>query len=99
MGLSGQEYWSGLPCLPSGDLPDPEIEPMSFVSSALSGEFFITSATWEVLGDPTGGGKGFGQKAGQQRDCPQLHRARELCVCGPKSIVFTSPKGLGSGDF
>ena len=26
MGLSRQEYWSGLPCPPPGDLPDPEIE-------------------------------------------------------------------------
>ena len=23
MGSSRQEYWNGLPCLPSGDLPDP----------------------------------------------------------------------------
>ena len=29
MGCSGQEYWSGLPFSPSGDLPDPGIEPMS----------------------------------------------------------------------
>ena len=29
MGFSGQEYWSGLPFLSSGDLPDPEIEPVS----------------------------------------------------------------------
>ena len=29
MGLSQQEYWSGLPCPPSGDLPDPEIKPAS----------------------------------------------------------------------
>ena len=27
MGFSGQEYWSGLPCFPPGDLPDPGIEP------------------------------------------------------------------------
>ena len=27
MGFSRQEYWSRLPCPPSGDLPDPEIEP------------------------------------------------------------------------
>ena len=27
MGFSGQEYWSGLPCSPPGDLPDPGIEP------------------------------------------------------------------------
>ena len=29
MGLSGQEYWSGLPLPTPGDLPDPVIEPMS----------------------------------------------------------------------
>ena len=29
MGFSKQEYWSGLPCLPPGDLPDPGIEPGS----------------------------------------------------------------------
>ena len=28
-GFSRQEYWSGLPCLPSGDLPDPGMEPRS----------------------------------------------------------------------
>ena len=29
MGFSRQEYWSGLPCPPSGDLPDQGIEPVS----------------------------------------------------------------------
>ena len=29
MGFSRQEYYSGLPCLPPGDLPDPGIEPQS----------------------------------------------------------------------
>ena len=29
MGFSRQEYWSGLPCCPPGDLPDPGIEPRS----------------------------------------------------------------------
>ena len=29
MGFSGQEYWTGLPCLPPGDLPDPGIKPVS----------------------------------------------------------------------
>ena len=28
-GFSRQEYWSGLSCLPSGDLPNPGIEPRS----------------------------------------------------------------------
>ena len=48
MGLSRQEYWSGLPCPPPGDLPDPGIEPASLVSPELAGRFFTTSATWEV---------------------------------------------------
>ena len=29
MGFSRQEYWSGLPCLPPGDLPDPGTKPTS----------------------------------------------------------------------
>ena len=29
MGFSRQEYWSGLPLPPSGDLPDPGTEPGS----------------------------------------------------------------------
>ena len=37
MGFPRQEYWSGLPFPPSGDLPDPETEP---VSPALTGRFF-----------------------------------------------------------
>ena len=35
MGFSSQEYWSGLPCPPPGDLPDPGIEPVSPTSPAL----------------------------------------------------------------
>ena len=35
MGFSRQEYWSGLPCLPTGDLPKPEIKPVSSVSPEL----------------------------------------------------------------
>ena len=48
MGFSRQEYWSGLPCPPPGDLPDPEIELTSLTSSALIGEFFTISAIWEA---------------------------------------------------
>ena len=48
MGFSRQEYWSGLPCPPPEDLPDPGIEPISLTSPALSGGFFISSATWEA---------------------------------------------------
>ena len=48
MAFSKQEYWSGLPCLPPGDHPDPGIEPESLTSPALASGFFTTSATWEA---------------------------------------------------
>ena len=34
MGFSRQEYWSGLPCPPPGDLPQPGIESASLTASA-----------------------------------------------------------------
>ena len=40
MGFSRQGYWSGSPCPPPGDLPDPGIEPLSLMSPALAGGFF-----------------------------------------------------------
>ena len=48
MGFSRQEYWSGMPCPPPGDLPNPGIEPMSLMSPELAGRFFTTSTTWET---------------------------------------------------
>ena len=48
MEFSRQEYWSGLPCPPPGDLPHPGIKITSLMSLALKGRFFITSATWEA---------------------------------------------------
>ena len=50
MGFSRQEYWSGLPCPPPGDLLDPGVEPTTLMSPALAGRFFTTSATWEAQG-------------------------------------------------
>ena len=40
--FSRQESWSGLPFPPPGDLPDPEIEPMSPMSPAFTGSFCTT---------------------------------------------------------
>ena len=48
MGISRQEYWSGLSCPLPGDLPNPGTEPISVISPALAGGFFTTSATWEA---------------------------------------------------
>ena len=47
MEFSGQEYWSRLPFPPPGDFPNPGIEPASLLSTAWTGRFFTTSATWE----------------------------------------------------
>jgi len=48
MGFSRQEYWSGWPCPPPGDLPHPGIEPLSLMSPASADRFFSSSTTWEV---------------------------------------------------
>ena len=48
IGFSRQEYWSGLPCPPPGDLPNLGIELASVTSPALAGMFFTTRTTWEV---------------------------------------------------
>ena len=50
MEFSRQDYWSGLPFPPPGDLPKPEVKPASLASPALAGELFISCTTWEVLG-------------------------------------------------
>ena len=44
-GISQQEYWTGLPFSPPGDLPDPGSQPKS---PALADGFFTTSATWKA---------------------------------------------------
>ena len=48
MGLSKQEYWSGLPCPPPRDLPNTGIEPASLKPPALAGRLYTTSVTWEA---------------------------------------------------
>ena len=47
-GIIQEEYWSGLPCPPPGDLPNPGIESMSITSPALAGGFFTTSTIWKA---------------------------------------------------
>ena len=49
IGFSRQEYWSGLPFPPPGDLLDPGIEAASRMSPALVGVFFTTTTTWDAL--------------------------------------------------
>ena len=47
-GFPRQEYWSGLPFPSSGDLPDPEIKPMS---PALAGGFFTNEPPGKPIRD------------------------------------------------
>ena len=48
-GILQAEYWSGLPCPPPGELPNPGIEPTSRMSAALAEGWFTSNATWEAL--------------------------------------------------
>ena len=43
-----QEYQSGLPFPPPGDLPNPGIKPASFTFPALASRFFTSNARWEA---------------------------------------------------
>ena len=80
MGFSKQEYWSGLPCPPPEDLPDPKIKLMSLMSPALAGGFFTTNATWEAL-------KLLLSKAPKQHTGLNNH----VGVVWPGPLVFMSP--------
>ena len=46
MEFSRKEYWSGLPCPPAGDLPDPGIEPRSPALQAVS---LPTELSWKPV--------------------------------------------------
>ena len=47
MGFSRQEHWSGLPCPPPGDPPNPGIEPASLIS-CIGIKLCTVSAAWEA---------------------------------------------------
>ena len=49
MGFSRQEYWSGLPCPPPGDLRDPGIKPMSPASPALQADSLLSEPPGKPL--------------------------------------------------
>ena len=50
IGFPRQEYWSGLPFPPPGDLPNPGMELAFPVTPALVGRFSYLWVTWEALG-------------------------------------------------
>ena len=75
-----QEYWSGLPFPPPGDLPYPGIEPMSFASPALAGGVFTTCTTWKPTGSTQGRLRGW--HGGRNSD---------VSLVGPELSVATLP--------
>ena len=52
MGFSRQEDWSGFPCAPPGDLPNPGIEPTSPVAPTLEVDFFTIEPLEKPILDP-----------------------------------------------
>ena len=51
MGFSRQEYWSGLPFPPPGDLPNPGIKSTSPVSPALQVDSLLTEPWGKLTAD------------------------------------------------
>ena len=49
MGFSRKGCWSGLPCPPPGDLPDPGIKLASLMSPTLARGFFTTNTTYACV--------------------------------------------------
>ena len=80
MGFSRQEYCSGLPCPPPGDLPNPEIKPEPHVSCIGRSVFYL----WHHLGSP---------KVVLLLLLSRFSRVR-LCVT-PQTAAHQAPPSLG----
>ena len=93
-----QEYWSGLPFPPPGDLPNPGIKPTSLVSPSLAGGFLTTKTTWEALFHLMANNNGEGNGIPLQYSClesPVNGRAWWAAVQG----VAKSPTQLSDFTF
>ena len=89
VGFPRQKYWSGLPCPPPGDLPNPSIEPMSLMSPTLAGGYFTTKATKEsgepskcslCISCPLQGRRAKSKRAGRIQHFPR--RTSSCCLWG-----------------
>ena len=83
IGFPRQAYWSGFPCPPPEDLPDPGTEATSLMSPALAGVFFTTSATWEAP-----------QRSRSIKSQNHLLRAGLLCLADPHAFQARGKDGL-----
>ena len=88
VGFSRQEYWSGFPCPPPGDLPAPGIELACLESPELAGGFFTTE-----LGSIPGLGRSPGEGNGNPLQYSCLEKSH-----GQRSLVGYSPWGRKESD-
>ena len=96
MGFSRQEYWSGLPFPPPGDLPDPGIQRVFPVSPALEADSLRRShlgfpggsagkeSTWNVgyLGSIPGLGRSHGEGKDYPLQYSGLENTKDCVVLG-----------------
>ena len=89
MGFSRQEYWSGLPCPPPGDLPYPGIEPVSPVSPMLQVKSFPSK--------PPGSHRFLAMRISRHHVCPYKfqHSLSSHSVHSSKIERFLRPKRSG----
>ena len=89
MGFPRQEYWSGLPFPPPGDLRDPGIEPTSLAFPALAGRLLTTEPP----------GKPGDYKREGQRPLKTSHFQAWMKKINEEafSCLVTWPRGNGNG--
>ena len=91
MGFSRQEYWSGLPCPPPGDLPDAGINP----SCLCLGHWQTGSLPLTLPGEPyCGPGLGNSEPASIPTNLP--HLLSMLCMAPWNSRAFWFRKEMNS---
>ena len=87
VGFSRQEYWSGLPFPPPVDLPNPEIKPASFTSTAF--------AASSPLGPPV---KESACNAGDPSSVSGSRRSAGEGIGYPFQYSWASPFGLAGKE-
>ena len=94
MGFSRQEYWSGFWSPPPGDLPHPQIKPVSPMSPALADMFFTWEAHWTPSKpDPLPFTKATWASCG--RSCAQTIAAPQVSLHGQSAALWQHPGNQG----
>ena len=94
MEFARQEYWSGLSCPPTGDLPNPGIKPASLMSPALADRFFTTEPPEQPDIILKGVKCGLGICAQAYVDCICLDMVDTYLFCGIKLLYRAIKKCL-----